>query len=950
VRAKATGQWRRYCPNFAALERHALALNPNRQGVRISPMLRHVFAAVVALALAAPVAEANPGTATWNPTTVPAAAQAQPAAPAAPQPAAAQSAKTQPAARSAQPQPAQQAPAAAAQTPAQQAPAHQPASQQTPSQQTPSQQAPAAQPEAAAPAQQAAPENAPGVEGAPGEPGVATEPAAAEAPPAPAPPPPKPAPVLSPEVNEAIAVMVNAMDNAEKKLAGISTANDTLSELRDAIDDVISQATKTADSIRPRQDEIDRQLSKLGPPPAKDAPAESATVVAERERLALQSAELDEATKTLRVTWWRARQAIDKITNLRLSFFVKNLTERITSPLFPQFWTDLARVAPNVEWRLKYNANDWISSVNKQKTNVVMLLAAVVGLYLILKGLALAITRYRPNENATPPTFFERAASASWIAPVRAIPGIAATCLLFGGLDYFGLLYDPTAAPVGAAIFKSALIFVGVSALITAVFAPGRPERRLVLLSSRSARRISRLIKFLALIYCLDLFLSSFAQVFYFPLALSVVQSLVTSLAFAFVLIGLLLTPFEASEAGGLKPIGRHRPLWLKVPLWLAAFAIIGCCLVGYVALGRFLAQQLVMTGVVGMIATLLYLAIRAFTRGNTTSRGQISVLLEERMGFDETRRKQLGWLTESLLTLGVILATIPVLMLQWGFSGPDIRDWSKRLLFGFEIGQFRISLVRILVGIAIFVTFVFITRLVQRRLRENVLVAPRMDPGIANSIDTAVGYAGTGLGAIAAISYAGFDITNLAIVAGALSVGIGFGLQSIVNNFVSGLILLIERPIKVGDLVVVGGEQGIVKRISVRSTEIETSDRASLIVPNSELVTGRVLNWTHRNALGRVVMKFSSGPDTDPRLVLAVLAECANRHPHVLSEPAPVAVFEGYSPTTTDFSLRVLLPDITHSLKVQSDLRVAIYEALRRAHIGGSEGFAAHPAVSEAS
>jgi small-conductance mechanosensitive channel len=787
---------------------------------------------------------------------------------------------------------------------------------------------------------------------------VEGQPAAAQAPPAAAPvapappaePPPKPAPVLSPEVNDAIKQMVDSMDSAEKRLANISAANDALSDLRDKIDGVIANATKTADAIAPRRQEIDRQLSKLGPPPAKDAPAESATVVAERERLALQSAELDEATKTLRVTWWRARQSIDKITNLRLSFFVKNLTERITSPLLPQFWTDLARVAPNVEWRLKYNATDWASSVNKQKTNVAILLAAVIGLYLFLKGLALAITRYRPNQNATPPTFFERAASASWIAPVRAIPGVASTFLLFGGLNYLGLLYEPTAAPVGAALLQSALIYFGVSALITAVFAAGQPERRLVLLSSRSARRISGLMKLLALIYCVDLFLSTFAQVFYFPLSLSVVQSLVTSLAFAFVLIGLLLTPFEASEATGTKPVGRHRPLWLKLPLWVAALAIIGCCLVGYVALGRFLAQQLVMTGVVGLIATLLYLAIRAFTRGNTTSRGHISVLLEERMGFDETRRKQLGWLTESLLTLGVLMAAIPVLMLQWGFSGPDIRDWSKRLLFGFEIGQFRISLVRILIGIAIFVAFVFITRIIQRRLRNNVLIAPRMDPGIANSIDTAVGYAGTGFGAIAAISYAGFDITNLAIVAGALSVGIGFGLQSIVNNFVSGLILLIERPIKVGDLVVVGGEQGIVKRISVRSTEIETSDRASLIVPNSELITGKVLNWTHRNALGRVVMKFSSGPDTDPRGVLSVLSECASRHPGVLREPAPIAVFEGYSPTTTDFSLRVVLPDITHSLKVQSDLRVAIYEALQRAHVGGSEGFAAHPAVSEAS
>src|SRR6185437_4414433 len=167
-------------------------------------------------------------------------------------------------------------------------------------------------------------------------------------------------------------------------------------------------------------------------------------------------------------------------------------------------------------WRLKYNANDWLSSVNKQKANAVFLLAITVGLYLFLKVFAVAITRYRPNPDATPPTFFERAASASWIAPVRAVPGIAATFLLFGGLDYLELLYDPTAAPVGGALFRSTLIFVGVSALINAVFAPSQPERRLVLLSSRSASRISLLLKTLAFIYCVDLFLSAFAQVFYF--------------------------------------------------------------------------------------------------------------------------------------------------------------------------------------------------------------------------------------------------------------------------------------------------------------------------------------------------------------------------------------------------------------------------------------------------
>lgn len=743
--------------------------------------------------------------------------------------------------------------------------------------------------------------------------------------------------------------MVGVMDGAEKKLTAISNANTDLGTLRDQVDSVIAKSTQTADGLRPRLADLQHQISKLGDPPAEGSPPEAATVTAERARLLAESSELSGAVKTLEVTWWRARQAIDKITGLRLQLFVRSLTERITSPIFPEFWNDISRAAPSVSWRLKYNATDWWSSVNQQKINVTLLLAATVGLYLFLKAVALALIRYRPKPDGTPPTFFERAASASWIIPVRATPAIASALLLYGGLDYLGLLYYPTAAPASAALLRAALIFIGVSALVSVVFAPKRPERRLVLLSDRSSRRISRLLKLLALIYSTDLFLSAFGQILYFPLSMSVLQSLVASISFAIVLAGLLLTPFESSEASPMVRVGRSEPLWLKLPLWIAALAIVACCLFGYVALGRFLAQQMVMTGVVGLVATLLYLAIRAFTRGSTTSNSSFGALLQDRMGFDDVRRRQISWLTETVLTFCVIFAVIPVLLLQWGFSGPDIRDWLKSLLFGFEIGQFRISLFRILIGVGIFLALLFLTRVVQSRLRENVLIRPRMDAGIANSIDTTVGYAGTALAAIIAISYAGFDITNLAIVAGALSVGIGFGLQSIVNNFVSGLILLIERPIKVGDWVVIGGEQGTVKNISVRSTEIETFDRASLIVPNSELVTGRVLNWTHRNALGRVVMKFSSGPDTDPRRVLAILAECAGRHPNVLREPAPVAVFEGYNEDTTDFSLRILLPDISHGLTVQSDLRVAIFEALRRADIGGAKDFVAHPATGTA-
>ena len=246
---------------------------------------------------------------------------------------------------------------------------------------------------------------------------------------------------------------------------------------------------------------------------------------------------------------------------------------------------------------------------------------------------------------------------------------------------------------------------------------------------------------------------------------------------------------------------------------------------------------------------------------------------------------------------LALVLVALPLLMLQWGFAGADIRDWAKALFFGFEVGQFRISLMRILFGIVLFIALLFLTRMIQHWLRERVLAQSRMDAGVANSVELAVGYTGIGLAALMSVSYAGFDVTNLAIVAGALSVGIGFGLQSIVNNFVSGLILLAERPIKVGDWIVVGDQQGNVRRISVRSTEIETFDRASLIVPNSELISGRVLNWTHRNMLGRVVLKITTDIKTSPKTVIAILEKVAREQPLVQATPAPLAVVETFTP-----------------------------------------------------
>jgi small-conductance mechanosensitive channel len=144
----------------------------------------------------------------------------------------------------------------------------------------------------------------------------------------------------------------------------------------------------------------------------------------------------------------------------------------------------------------------------------------------------------------------------------------------------------------------------------------------------------------------------------------------------------------------------------------------------------------------------------------------------------------------------------------------------------------------------------------------------------------------------------------------------------------------LIERPIKVGDRIVVGDQQGHVRRISVRATEVETFDRASLIIPNSELITGRVLNWTHRDSLGAVNVKVGVGYNADPARVIAILKQCAEAHPQVLRSPEPNVALEAFGDSALLFNVRVSLPNVDQAGAVQSDLRVAIFKALGEAGI----------------
>ncbi len=333
----------------------------------------------------------------------------------------------------------------------------------------------------------------------------------------------------------------------------------------------------------------------------------------------------------------------------------------------------------------------------------------------------------------------------------------------------------------------------------------------------------------------------------------------------------------------------------------------------GYFAAARYLTFPTIIT--LGFLTALLVLfdLFRAFLERWVDGQGEAG------------SRKDQARLIPIFVAFLIILAALPVLALIWGASRSELLNIWEWLNAGVSIGESQFSITDLLVFVLVFGVGYTITRLVQKTVRTSVLPRTKIDTGGKNAMLAGIGYVGVFLAALAAISATGLDLSGLAIVAGALSVGIGFGLQNVVSNFVSGIILLIERPIKEGDWIEAGGVEGTVRKISVRATLIDTFDRCAVIVPNSDLIAGAVKNWTAPDITGRLKVSVGVAYGTDAEMVKDILTEIAVAHPQALLYPAPSVVFVNFGASSLDFVVRIFLRDVNKTLSVRSDINFAI-------------------------
>jgi small-conductance mechanosensitive channel len=306
---------------------------------------------------------------------------------------------------------------------------------------------------------------------------------------------------------------------------------------------------------------------------------------------------------------------------------------------------------------------------------------------------------------------------------------------------------------------------------------------------------------------------------------------------------------------------------------------------------------------------------------------------LHKTLGVDE-RSKVPGLIWIRFLTAIIIWGLFIVLFISaWDYSGGLIEQIKSYLVNGFDIGEFRIVPSRILSALLIFGVIIILSSWVRSQMENHWLKMTTMGPGARDAMVTLTGYVMFLIALLVGMSVTGFDFSNVAIIAGALSVGIGFGLQNIVNNFVSGLIILFERPIRKGDWIVVGATEGYVKEIKIRSTIIQTFDRSDVIVPNSELISNQVTNWVLSSQSGRASVPVGVAYGTDVEKVRDILLAIAEENTSVVKSglvPQPAVLFREFGDSSLNFELRVFLYDIEDRLKVISEINFSINKAFR--------------------
>lgn len=723
----------------------------------------------------------------------------------------------------------------------------------------------------------------------------------------------------------------------EATLAAPTASETELQRQRMRLQPSLDQLRQLIEEQAPRVEQAKIRLEQLGPKPDASAPPESAEVLREREARTKAFADADETMKIARAAFLQAEQLQTAIGDRRRALFTQALFAAGPSVLSPDMWGNALSTVPEDLRASGYIFGGWLSGFSDAMSSV------RGGLILLAFGGALLLyylrRRYLPRFKAR----FSNAQSGDslhclYIALAHVVAGAAppalASWLIYAALNTAGLL-PPRIQPVVAAIVAGLAVVAFIQALLDALFAPSQPHRRLVSVMDRTAFTVVWLGTSLAAVLAVSKVLEAWLTAIAAGLAVSIILRSILVVVFAVTLVvGLYrlrdneeieeeacLGPYVAVEGASLGPI--------RILGWIIGLTLSLAVLGGYVIFASFLMEQVIWIAMVACSVLLTYQLVDQGIPHAMTGKGRLALTLKAGLGIRAHTLEKIAVITAGVLKLMLVVIAFLLVLAPWGLESTDFFTSLRAAFFGFQVGGVTISLSSIIFSGLLFAAGLTATRSMQGWLEVKFLPTTQLDTGLRNSITTAAGYVGYLAAVALAVSALGLSFERLTLVASALSVGIGFGLQSVVSNFVSGLILLWERPIRVGDQVVVGDAEGIVKKINVRSTEIATFDRSSVIVPNSNLVSGVVRNRVRNDRTGRILISLSVPRSLDAGDVRAMLNEVANAHGDVMQKPPPAILFKKIGTATMDFDLVCVVADVDIVGRVTSDLNFAIHKRL---------------------
>ncbi|MFA4912316.1 MAG: DUF3772 domain-containing protein [Burkholderiaceae bacterium] len=685
------------------------------------------------------------------------------------------------------------------------------------------------------------------------------------------------------------------LDRVQAALADEKINPATLGGLRSKALQVQSIADAAADALTPQLDSVQARLTELGE--VAEGATEAPDVAAQRAQLEKNRTSLDAQVKLARLMSVEAGQAVDSVSAQRRSQFQAQLGERTSSILGTAYWSEFRGDLPRDTQRLTQLGGELVDALASTSWAVwlgmALAVCALIALHLWASHRLLKITATR-----VPSGRLRRSVHAITIVILGlAVPGLMAEAI-YTGLTWSGEVSEELRSVLRSTV--AMVCFAGyVAGLGGALISPYRTSWRLPPIPDLVATRLRAFPILLAFVLVLIFLSERIASEINASLTLTVALNCMI----AVLLGGLLATTlvrFERARRQALadpessNPVAR--PVWMSAIVGIAwavlATAVISI-LTGYVAFGSFAIKQLNWTLVVLASAYLFsVLADDVFT----------TLLAAPRPSGDEPAlelaqprlREQAAVLLSGAARVLLAMLALLLLLAPFGAGPVELFQRLDQARGGIAIGEVVIRPARVAQAIAVLLLTLLAVRLFKSWLARRYLPTTQLDPGMQASASTLFGYMGIVLAVALTLSAVGIGLERIAWVASALSVGIGFGLQAVVQNFVSGLIMLAERPVKVGDWVALGGIEGDIVRVNVRATEIQMSDRSTVIVPNSEFITKTVRNVTHSNPLGVVTIKLPMPLVTDAEHVREVIMSAFADHPGILDNPAPNVFIDG--------------------------------------------------------